>query len=110
MAIENLNLSIEKGTDYFKTLTVKINGNIVDLTGYTIVSKIRKHYSSTTSYSFTPTILSAANGSLKIEMNDTLTSSIPIGRYVWDLLITKNNITTKVFKGTVIIEGTLSLS
>lgn len=110
MAVENRNLTIERGTDFSKTLTVKINGNIVDLTGYTIVSKVRKHYNSTTSYNFTATVVSAVNGSLKIDMNDTITSSIPFGRYVWDLVITKNNITTKVIKGTVIVEGTASLS
>ena len=110
MAVENLNFTIEKGADFSKTLTTKLNGNIVDLTGYTIVSKIRKHYASTTSYNFTTSVISAINGTLKVEMNDTITSTIPNGRYVWDLLITKNNITTKVFKGTIIIEGTVSLS
>ena len=43
-------------------------------------------------------------------MSEGLTATIPAGRYVYDVLITDNGvgssaITSKYFKGTVIVEG-----
>lgn len=109
MAVAAVNLTIEKGTDFSQALKLKTDGSVINLTGYTFSAKMRKHAAATTYYTFTVTALApASNGVVRLEMTDTTTSSIPAGRYIWDLLITISGVTTKAIKGTVIVEGTAS--
>jgi hypothetical protein len=99
MAVPAVNLTIEKGADFVITFKVKSDGASINLTGYTFSCKMRKH----------PTALSpASSGVVKLEMSKVTTSAIPVGRYIWDLLITSGGTTTKAIKGTVIVEGTAS--
>ena len=109
MAVPAVNLTIEKGADFVITFKVKSDGAAINLTGYTFSCKMRKHPTASTSYSFTVTALSpASSGVVKLEMSKVTTSAIPVGRYIWDLLITSGGTTTKAIKGTVIVEGTAS--
>lgn len=109
MAVAVVNLTIEKGTDFSIALKVKTDGAVVNLTGYTFAAKLRKHFSATSYYTFAVSALNpTSSGVVKLEMSDTTTTQIPPGRYVWDLLITTSGTTTKVVKGTAIVEGTSS--
>lgn len=109
MAVAAVNLTIEKGADFSTSLKLKTDGSTINLTGYTFSCKMRKHPASSTYYTFTVTALSPlTSGVVKLEMSDTTTSSIPPGRYIWDLLITLSGTTTKAIKGTVIVEGSAS--
>lgn len=116
MSVQVVNLSIEKGTDFSLSLKLKANGAPIDLTGYTFSAKMKKHYNAQTSYPFTVTPGSPlTSGNVSIGMASTVTSTIPSGRYVYDVLVTNPgigtttpSITSKYFKGTVIVEGTSS--
>ena len=109
MAVPVVNLTIEKGADFSTSLKLKTDGAVIDLTGYTFAAKMRKHPAASTYYTFTVTALSPlSSGIVKLTMTDTTTSAIPVGRYMWDLLITLSGTTTKAVKGTVIVEGTAS--
>jgi hypothetical protein len=62
-----------------------------------------------TYYTFSVTAIVPYNsGVVKLNMPKNTTSQLPIGRYVWDLLITIGGITTKAAEGTVIVKGTAS--
>ena len=86
-----VNLVIDQGTDFSTSIDLTDdNGAVTDLTNYTGAAKIKKHYTSSTSYSFDVSI-AAGQGKVTISANNTLTSSIPHGRYVYDLELTNNN-------------------
>jgi hypothetical protein len=109
MAVPAVNIVIEKGTNFSTNFKLKKDGAPIDLTGYTCVSKIRKHYTASTYYSFTTSLLNPlSSGMINLSMSSATTSNIPIGRYVYDVLITLSGTTTKVLEGTVLVKGTAS--
>lgn len=109
MAVPAVNILLEKATDFSTNFKLKQDGAPIDLTGYTFTSKMRRHPSSSTSYTFTVTPLAPySNGIIKVGMASTITSTIPTGRYVYDVLISISGTTTKVIEGNVLVKGTAS--
>lgn len=109
MAVPAVNITIEKGTDFSTNFKLKKDGSPIDLNGYTCVSKLRKHYTATNYYNFDVTpLIPLSSGVVNVSMASSITSTIPIGRYVYDVLITISNQTTKVIEGTVLVKGTSS--
>ena len=79
-------------------------GTVVDLTGQTITSKLRKTHLSTSSTSFTTAIVSATDGTCSITLTDTVTSGLTEGRYVWDLTTTTSGgLITRRIEGRVTV-------
>ena len=63
MSAGQYNITIEKGTTFSKTLTVKDEaGAVVDLTGATARAKYRTRSQDDTSYPFTVTVTTPASG------------------------------------------------
>lgn len=109
MAVSSVNLTIDKGADFTTALKLKTDGAAIGTDTYTFTAKVRKHYTANTYYTFLVTPLFPYNsGVVKLTMSKITTSQIPIGRYIWDLLITSNGITTKAVEGTLIVKGTAS--
>jgi hypothetical protein len=109
MAVPAVNIVIEKGTDFTTNFKLKKDGAPLNLTGYTCVAKMRRHYSATTHYDFTATPLDPFSlGIVRVGMANSITSTIPVGRYVYDVLITYSGTTTKVIEGNVLVKGTSS--
>lgn len=109
MAVPAVNILIEKATDFSTNFKLKQDGAPINLTGYTFSSKMRRHPSSSTSYNFTVTpVAPYSNGVIKVGMASTITSTLPTGRYVYDVLITISGTTTKVIEGNVLVKGTSS--
>lgn len=104
MAIK-ANLLIDQGADYLTTFDVTDdNGDILDLTAYTGTAQMRKHYTSTTYYSFTVGI-NVADGVVSLSMSANTTDNIPAGRYVYDceLLDTSNSKRSRLVEGIVTV-------
>jgi hypothetical protein len=99
------NLTVDQDADFTETLTIKDStGTVVDLTGQTVTSKVRKTHLSTTSYSFTTALVSATDGTCSITMTDTVTASLTEGRYVWDLTTTTSaGLVTRRIEGRVTV-------
>ena len=109
MAVPAVNIVIEKGTSFSTNFKLKQDGGPLDLTGCTFSSKMKKHYSSSSSYNFTVTPASPLTGGIiTVGMSTTTTSTLPTGRYVYDVLLTVSGITSKVIEGTVLVKGTAS--
>ena len=86
------NITIDQDADYTETVTVKDStGTVVDLTGQTVTSKLRKTHLSTSATSFTTAIVSATDGTASITLTDTVTSALAEGRFVWDLTTTDSS-------------------
>lgn len=110
MAASPLNLTVEQGVDFEVTITVRNrDSSPLSLLGYTAVSKLKKHYTSTSSYTFTVTFVDRINGRIALSMNSALTSTIPEGRHVYDVILTSpNSLKTRVVQGTVMVSAGVS--
>ena len=86
------NIVIDQGTDFSTTITVTDDaGDAVNLTGYTAIGQIRKHYSSDTAYDFTMTFgTPRSDGLLTISLPRETSSAMEAGRYVYDVEITSS--------------------
>jgi hypothetical protein len=110
MAASPLNLTVEQGTDFEITITVRNKNNVpLNLIGYSAFSEMKKHHSSTTSYPFTVTFIDRQNGRIALSMNNTVTNSLDEGRYVYDIILTSpNNLKTRVIQGTILVSPGVS--
>lgn len=105
------NLYVDQGSDYASIMTLTgPNGQALNLTGYTVKSQMRKHYTSSTSYDFTCTIVDALTGQIQISMSATVSTPIKAGRYLYDVEITNTGSGAKkrVVEGAVILTGQIT--
>jgi hypothetical protein len=104
-----LNLTCYQGASFDRTLTWKIDGLAVNLTGYTARMQVRTTYSSaTTALSLTSgsgITLGGAAGTILIEISATTTSGLTEGQYVYDLeLVSSTGSVTRLVEGTFIVD------
>lgn len=98
MAAAKYNLVIDQGSDFSLEITIKEQGVLKDLTGYSARAQLRSNInSSEVSASFICTVLQpASEGKIKIELPNMVSSEMSAGRYVYDLEIyTPNNVIVK---------------
>lgn len=110
-AVSSVNLVIHKGVSFEETFTLTAeDGGGLNLTGNTATAKIKKHPTSTTSYPFTTT-LTVGNSTVKVSMAATMTSTLPSGRCVYDLILTSSSsgIISKVVEGNVLVQESVSV-
>ena len=95
------NLTVDQGSTF--TVTVDItdaDGNILNLTGYTVAGQIRKNYDSSTFTAFTGAVSNAALGQITISLTSPQTNTLVAGRYVYDVEITSSaSAVTRVLEG-----------
>lgn len=100
------NLFVDQGSDYSNIIVVASStGSALDLTNYTVASQLRKSYGSSTYYSFTASIYDAVNGKIRLQLSAATSSTIPAGRYLYDIEITNTTTAakTRVLEGTVVV-------
>lgn len=100
------NLIINQGSTYSYTisLTNELN-DILDLTGYSADSQIRKWYTSSTILATFTTTLSIETGELTLSLTAYQTNNLQSGRYVYDVELTDSN--GKISR---ILEGLVTVS
>jgi len=105
MAARNVNLVLEQGVDFQATFTIRNTNNApLNLTGYTGISSIRKHPTSSTAYPLILTFPDRINGKITVSMGYTATDAIEGGRYVYDvILISPNSYKTRAVQGNVLV-------
>jgi len=111
MTAKSVNIQIDRGTDFSHSFVMKnTDQTIIDLTGYTAVSKIRKYPDDSLSVQSFNVGISSTTGTITLSMGSTLTSILESGRNYYDILvITTSNLTSKVFEGTVMVNTTISV-
>jgi glutamine cyclotransferase len=99
------NLTIDQDADFTQTLTIKDStGTVVDITGQTVTSKMRKTHLSSSATSFTTAIVSGTDGTCSITLTDSVTAALTEGRYVWDLTTTDgSSLVTRRLEGRVTV-------
>lgn len=96
------NLYIDAGSDFITNITVSTaTGFILDLTGYTAKSQIRKSFSTSTAYDFVTTIPTPTSGTVRLQLSNIASEAIPPGRYLYDVEITQTSsgIKTRIIEG-----------
>ena len=96
-------ISLEQYASYSSIITVSdTNGDALNLSGYTANSQIRKSYYSSTANTFTVTITGTSNGEITLSMTSANSANLPIGRMLYDLVITSpEGVKTRVVEGIV---------
>jgi hypothetical protein len=101
------NLVINAGADFSQTFTLEStnNNSVLNLTGYTVESKMRKWSGSSSATTFTTSVISpATSGKISIGLTSGQTSSLKSGRYVYDVVITDgSSIKYRVIEGMVLV-------
>lgn len=99
-----VNIVIDQGTDFATTVSLtNAEGAQLDLTGMSAASQIRKTYSSSNSTAFT-TALANNNGTLTLSLNNSVTSSLSAGRYVYDVELTDaSSVKSRILEGMVTV-------
>ena len=111
MAVPEVNITIEQGTDYTQDFIIKNpNQSAFNLAGYTSQAKIRKFPDATASASFNVGITSSL-GKVTISMANTITSSLNSGRHYYDIVIvsTATSSITKVFTGMALVNASVTV-
>tara|TARA_Y100000992_G_scaffold291011_1_gene247082 strand:- start:396 stop:728 length:333 start_codon:yes stop_codon:yes gene_type:complete len=91
MAVPVVNIVIEQGADYSSSFTItNPDGSPYTIFNNSAAATLKKHSASETSYTFTSEI-DPDDGQILLSMSNTLTSTIPPGRYFYDIVITNIN-------------------
>lgn len=96
---QKANLVVDQGSDFSTTIDIlDSDGNAVDLSTYTAAGKVKKHYTSLSSVSFTTSLTSS--GILTISLAANTSDNLEAGRYVYDVELTSNTgDVTRVLEG-----------
>jgi len=105
MAAGTYNFILEQGATFNRILTLKENNSAMNLSGYSVASKMRStHDSGTVAGTFTCTISNASAGEITMQMTNSTTASLEEGMYVYDLEITASSGTvTRIMEGSVTV-------
>lgn len=101
------NLVINAGADFTQTFTLETQtlGSVLNLTGYSVASKMRKWSGSSSATTFTTSIIAPATaGKISIGLTSGQTQNLKSGRYVYDVVITDgSNTKYRVIEGMVLV-------
>ena len=105
MSAGTYNFILEQGATFNRILTLKENNAVMNLTGYSVASKMRStHDSSTVVGTFTCTISNASGGIITMSMPASTTAAIEEAIYVYDIEITSpSSVVTRLMQGTVTV-------
>lgn len=106
MAVYTTNLVIHTGTTFEQTfiLANSSNDSLLNLTGYGVVSKMKKHGGSSNSTNLNASVADAAGGRVRLALSSTETSNLTPGRYYYDIVLIKNGSNDRVVEGEVFIK------
>ena len=93
MTVYRKNISINVGETFSENLTLlSADGSgVVDLTGFTAQSQLRKHPSNPRFADIQVGITSAAEGQINISIASSITKFLQGGRHVYDVVLTRPN-------------------
>ena len=100
------NIVINAGADFSQTFTLESSdtSSIIDLDGYAVSAQMRKYAGSSTAVTFSASIpIPKTLGKIIISLTAAQTTNLKPGRYVYDVVITKSDIKTRVIEGMVLV-------
>ena len=93
MSAARYNLVIDQGSDFAINFTVKDNGSVKDLTGYSARAQMRtSKTASSVAATFVCAITTPSNGTITMSLGNSVSTPLTAGTYVYDLeIFTANN-------------------
>jgi hypothetical protein len=103
MAIK-ANLVIDQGSTFSATIDLSDpDGDVFDLTNYTVAAQMRKNYTSSAATTFGASH-TGGTGKIVLTVNSTVSATLEPGRYLYDVEITSPGGTvTRVVEGIVTV-------
>ena len=102
------NLTLYTGSDFAPPFVLEetSTNSIMDLTGYTAKSQLRRYESSVKAAEFTITFANdPRTGRLSIEMPSTITSTLNPGKYYYDLVLKNpSNTVSRALEGHILVK------
>lgn len=99
------NLIINSGASFSQDffLEESATNSAMNLSSASVASQMRKWSGSTGVTTFTSSIVNSQTGQIRVSLASSITSTLKPGRYVYDVLVTNNNSTTRVVEGMVLV-------
>lgn len=97
---------LEQGSTFSSQLTLTDDyGSPYNLTGFTIIGRAKKSYTTANvAFNFSTTISNANNGIIILSMDAPTTANVPYGKYVYDVIaISPSNMTSRVLEGQIYV-------
>jgi hypothetical protein len=109
-SVSAVNLVVHKGTYFEETFSLSAEDESgINLTNQTAFAKLKKHPTAGVAYTFSTT-LTVSDSTVKISMSPEVTSTLPSGRCVYDLILTSSGgVPSKVVEGNVIVEESVTV-
>lgn len=98
-------LTVDQGSTFELEIEVYDAEENLDETSYSTSMVMRKHYTSSNSFTFTT---SYDNGILTASMPAANTANIPAGRYVYDIEITSGDVVRRILEGVITVTPEVS--
>ena len=103
MSVYVRNIVINTSADFSENFELtQSTGDPENLTGFIGTCHMRKNPESSSHIGFGVSFTDRSNGKIKISMASTISSTLKPGRYVYDLMLTDQNL-----KKNVVLEGTV---
>ena len=100
----NVDLYIDKGDTYYKLINiVDNNGDIIDITGYTITVLMSRYSNTTQTFALTADAIDTTNGKVVISMTATETDKLIYDRYVYSIKLSNVLETVTIMRGAVLV-------
>jgi len=97
-------LTIEQGATFSTDITIsEPSGDPINLSDYTASSQMRKSYYSNTAVSLNATVSNPTSGIVTIGLTAAQSANVNPGRYVYDVIITRNSNVTRVVEGIITV-------
>ena len=100
-------LTIEQGSTFQKQFRWKVDGQVMNLTGYTAKMQLKKNYGGAVVFELSTEnsriLLGGAGGTVSLELAPEETAGLLAGNYVYDLELTNGGVVRKLIRGTVVV-------
>lgn len=104
-----LNLVLERSIDQYADYETVIDGILLDLTDYELKAVIQRTYTSEISIEFTVEVIQATVPAIvRLRLSRHQTATMIPGRYVWDLVGSKDGISRRLREGGAIVQPGVS--
>lgn len=109
MAVPVVNIEIEQGANFTSTFTItNSDGSVFNMSNASAVAKIKKHSTAGIAYTFS-TLIESSTGKITLTMDDSITSTMESGRYLYDILLTSaGGDKTRVIQGMALVTAGIS--
>lgn len=110
MAVYTVNLILYTGTDFEQTFILSNDDNesLLNLNGYTVVSKMKRHGGSSSSVNLNGSVVDATGGRIRVALTAAQTYSLTPGRYYYDIVLIKNGTNDRVVEGELFVKKSVT--